>query len=125
MTTERSLKILNQVVLVVSNKSPGPGYRRGRFSRFAELSIALTLSEALAPRHLLRVLNLCDTSATPLCLWVPHLHKLFASKRFCSSSSSPELCLHRLYALPSDLRLRSMPLLNLLGEPAGSSSASP
>ncbi|WZZ72059.1 hypothetical protein YC2023_083429 [Brassica napus] len=80
-------------------------------------------SEALAPRLPLRVLNLCDTSATPLCLWVPHLHKLFASKRFCSSSSSPELCLHRLYALPSDLRLRSMPLLNLrtggvfLGEP--------
>ncbi|WZZ32121.1 hypothetical protein YC2023_015522 [Brassica napus] len=82
-------------------------------------------SEALAPRLPLRVLNLCDTSATPLCLWVPHLHKLFASKRFCSSSSSPELCLHRLYALPSGLRLRSMPLLNLLGKPAGSSSASP
>ena len=43
MTRERSLKNLNQIVLVVSSNSPGPGYRRGRFSRFAELSIALTL----------------------------------------------------------------------------------
>ena len=43
MTRERSLKNLNQVVLVVSSKSPGPGYRRQRFSRLAELSIALTL----------------------------------------------------------------------------------
>ncbi|WZZ26357.1 hypothetical protein YC2023_009758 [Brassica napus] len=109
--------------MMVVNSNDAVMFEDEMLKHFIENQTEVFGSEALAPRLPLRVLNLCDTSATPLCLWVPHLHKLFASKRFCSSSSSPELCLHRLYALPSDLRLRSMPLLNLrtggvfLGEP--------
>ena len=48
MTRERSVKNLNHVGLVVSSKSHGPGYRTGRFSRFAELSIAKTLFSNLS-----------------------------------------------------------------------------